>query len=84
MEDNKYYSHTIGSKSLFISFLSNYYKLYYRYTYKNKILNEELAFLINYQCFNICINTKVEFYDCFDNCEIKYMSSKFIQDGLKF
>ena len=84
MEEIKTYSHTTGSKNLFLSFLTKYYAMYYRYTYKDKVLNEELAYLINYQCFNICINSKVEFYDCFDNCEIKYMSSKFIQDGIRF
>lgn len=78
------YLHTTASKSLFINFLINHYSMYYRYTFKEKVLNEELAYLINLQCFKICINTKVEFFDCFDNCEIKYMSSKFIQDRVKF
>ena len=64
-------------------FLIDFNSTYMQSVNNNKLLENELAYFINTQCFKVCINTQIVFKECIENCEIKHLSSKFIQDGFK-
>lgn len=65
----------------YLSFENKLDELHYNYRFKQYRLTME----INKICFKICYdisksNTNNNFYECFDKCEVKLLSSKYIQD----
>ena len=46
-------------------------------------INNKYSFLIDSRCFEACLKlTQEKFYDCFENCEIKYCTFRFVQNQI--
>lgn len=79
INENKYMT------MIYIPFLIEFYKKHQAKIQRHRNLYKELFFEISKECFKVCINSNnIDFEECFDNCEVKLMSIKFIQDASKY
>lgn len=64
-----------------MNFVSMYSDSLERRLYRSKLLNQEFAYQIDSTCLKVCLNIDLDFKNCFNNCEIKLLSSKYLQDA---
>jgi hypothetical protein len=69
------------AEAAFMKFCGSIYSSLNKKHFLKKLKEKEVAYKIDEKCFKICMSVQIEFYSCFDDCEIKYLSSKFVQDN---